>query len=429
MTKKNSEEQEKIYSDELKKINSEELKKVPFIEQTDFATEWKNPLKFQSQNQYNTEKYNETLTNANKLFILPNKTHILKIIQLIDNDLYLNIISHKPNINEKNYDKLTEYLFKNWDTIVKSLNLDKQTLNNEMNKQLCIYQTYIKFYDKCNHRVIEGMMINKSLADNRDDIKSLVISTTFPAIMIYSDESPYCTNLMVTRNPYTQEDPYSRMYKLKRSTETTGSIARTMYKLLNGNIDKIVYAFLTVINLSEKDNIGNDYQNPPPIPYININRLKYYAFVDKDIDKCYKTLGGIRDRLILYPYYTNELDKSLLSVKLIEKDNSNNYKENINNYSIEKIQAIVNEIDKVNSSTVIGALEASERIRKTTNPEITCVESTDNTILNDTDNIETKILNMYPELVFKGVPDMNITEIKKYIDSQEQTPSLELKLL
>jgi hypothetical protein len=160
-----------------------------------------------------------------------------------------------------------------------------------------MYQNFIKIYDEvldvlvniltnfkqrlekgklvCTNRRNEGEFINKSLQDMREDIKNIFYEKQKDCIFI----SPDYVNLCLEKYCPTHSDCFKKKTTiLDDKVIIKSDIFKKIYEFLNKEKENkynikdfykdILISVFCVLNISEEAN------NPPPVPYMDINELK-----------------------------------------------------------------------------------------------------------------------------------------------------------
>ena len=238
----------------------------------------------------------------------------------------------------------------------------------------------------CVLRRNEGFMINKSLYDLRNDVKSIIMNTLQPLpdangesyMPIFWDKIvlPYCRNLNV------DDEVLLKYYSSSKPEPTAlgGKILKVMeadFKTYKGepasdyldleSFRSMNFGVFTVINTTNNQRTNN----PPNPPYLNINRLKYYTLVNfnSEILKA-EILDLALNKMKTYAYYTNNNKNYDKYIKKLEMDN------NLDNKSDDIVKsmgvALIELIETANPSTLIGSLESTLIIQNITFDELTC---------------------------------------------------------
>ena len=285
---------------------------------------------------------------------------------------------------------------------VPTLSADQMTIKNKKGKVLwsttnsSAYELYLQILCEeyrietlkynCVLRRNEGFMINKSLYDLRQDVKSIIMSTLQPLpdqtgksyMPIFWDRLvlPYCRNLN------TDDEVLLKYYSSSKPEPTPlgGKILKVMdadnRTFLNQqptdyldleSFRSMNFGIFTVINTTNNERTNN----PPNPPYININRLKYYTLVKFNPEILKKEILDIAlNKMKTYEYYTKSNKNFEKYINKLEMNSNleNKSKDVIKNMGI----ALIELIETANPSTLIGSLESTLIIQNVTYDELTC---------------------------------------------------------
>ena len=295
---------------------------------------------------------------------------------------------------------------------------EDDTLKQKLSILVYDYIKYIKIEYNCKLRRHEGLMINKSLLELRNDIKKISIQNiSNGADIIFFDKNifPYCRN-----TNYYDDEIFDIFYpnptETSTPTETSmyGTLISQILKLLGIEKDTTVkidnFFIYTILNFTDSKSVNN----PPKPPYVNINNLYYFNYICRNIqnlDIKYNDSevtqevtpeatsditskikkGSYRKYLIkliyntfneLYKYEYYRINANITSEQEIFK------KHIISNYTLQQ-QAEINfiQVDKelkslsnrlckliqnVNASTLIGSIESTEFLQNMTFDKIPC---------------------------------------------------------
>jgi hypothetical protein len=218
---------------------------------------------------------------------------------------------------------------------------------------------------ECVQRKKEGYMINQSIGQMIKDIQSIMIKklvlsngetgTNYLPIFFETQMYPYCQDLLK------DQDKYERFYEEPSETALSGKILNVIAdpQGMNLDISKIDFAIFTVINTSSEVN------NPPNPPYININSLIYHTKIVPNEQKQEKELNNVLDRIKEYNYYYS---------KETEKYNDNITKLLIYDTNT-KSNLLINSIDTINQTTLIGTLESTDKLKHYVFNDIPCYKN------------------------------------------------------
>jgi hypothetical protein len=210
----------------------------------------------------------------------------------------------------------------------------------------------------CKKRAFEGGYINESLTLLRENIKDISVVKNRSVVFYSPDFENTCLNDYCPSNDKCFQ--LENKFNDGENIVIKSPIFQYMYDYLNNdnkyNIEKfyndIVICVFCVFNISKGAN------NPPPVPYIDINDLKYhndrYISLNTEFDKesCF-------DRL-------EELNSDLQGDDFVQiKDMIKNINRDMNReIIIDRINKIINQISNNNDATSIGTLEFTDKIGK-----------------------------------------------------------------
>ena len=208
-----------------------------------------------------------------------------------------------------------------------------------LDKAECSLQRLDRINYNCLLRKNEGYMINRSLRDLREDIKSIIRNSVSkdPLPIFYDkDMFPYC------RNAYLEDEPYDKFYiPEKYDNKSSGILTKTLRE--NGmNLDNLNFVIFTVINLTNKNGVNN----PPNPPYINISNLNYYWNNRKKFSKS-KILNECKNVAAKMKNY-NLYEKLELITDITERSYES------------KVPKILELIKNNNPATLIGSLDSTQ---------------------------------------------------------------------
>jgi len=220
---------------------------------------------------------------------------------------------------------------------------------------------------ECPARIVEGIFINKSLKQLREDIKSTLISN-FNNDTLYFDKSifPYCVNTTV------KQSKLERFYIGNNSGPLVmnGDIMKVIQNIIGPTeLKNLNFIIFTII----KTDILKDYNNPPNPPYINTNELYYNTHINSDSKKLQESIISIVGKASTNRFY----QKSENTIKLEEPLPS----------EFDKLQRIaidiLERIDTNNDATLIGSLISTEKLNNLIFDKMICsYNSNFNDILN-----------------------------------------------
>ena len=220
---------------------------------------------------------------------------------------------------------------------------------------------------ECPARIVEGIFINKSLKQLREDIKSTLISN-FNNDTLYFDKSifPYCVNTTV------KQSKLERFYIGNNSGPPimNGDIMKVIQNIIGPTeLKNLNFIIFTII----KTDILKDYNNPPNPPYVNTNELYYNTHINSDSKKLQDAITSIVGKAFTNEFY----QKSENTIKLESPLPS----------EFDKLQKIainiLERIDTNNDATLIGSLISTEKLNNLIFDKMICsYNSNFNDILN-----------------------------------------------
>ena len=349
------------------------------------------------------------------------KTNLLSNlgIKTINNDSKINdIISFFKNS--------TEHSKTNLANIISIFDILFDTVHNMELEKLC-REKGIDII--CKNRVVEGNFINDSLFEVRNTIKTILyqknkgkkISPIFIDICFeqYCPSHKYCfTNkfdydkALLEEMKSSEENPAGNEEEIEQGNSV---IFNEIYEKLNSSgkymtitemYKEIIVSVFCVFNISRSAN------NPPPIPYIDINKIKYLFYNKMDVDgqflKDKTIITAIKTELEAVNRKITDTYKDKVSdlTNIILKDAPKDFKEkkimygiglfiqNIEGTGNQKIKPLqyknvyvpllkqfIAMIDKSNAISAIGTIEFLDQLAKFNGVTNICRKDT---ILNET---------------------------------------------
>ena len=262
-------------------------------------------------------------------------------------------------------------------------NLLAATLNPSVEQQTDLVKGAFQI---CMERVSEGRFINSSLKELRENIFSIMIEKTQNCIYYSPPFNADCLNAFcptgdncfsLRKNPASPilSEPPSLIMKWIFKKYKTGSGELTLTEFYK----KILIGVFCVLNVSPTAN------NPPPIPYIDINKLKLLWETKKDLIYTDETAKQTSTAL------QNEVEQILVRIKTkydpkqIEMvvqylENNQFYKvpfvltinKTIDKEYINKMNKLIDTINNHNSITAVGTLEYLDSVAKLNTTNILC---------------------------------------------------------
>lgn len=228
---------------------------------------------------------------------------------------------------------------------------------------MCQYLKLLKLKYNCNLRVNEGYLINRSLSDLRKSVKQLFLQSiekdNLMPLVYVAPGIPYCRNSFIYDN-------YDEFY-----VNASSDINSKIFQIFNDyKIDtkQLTFVIFTVINLNISAN------NPPSIPFINVNDLKYYNMINNKNgvdDGTRNKLMDVKTNLNSFSFYIQNY-KNIKNNGAINKLMNDSIQDTSQNY----ITNLVNEIEILNTGTLIGSLESTDAIRNLFNDKFICAKNT-----------------------------------------------------
>ncbi len=326
------------------------------------------------------------------------------------------------SINQFDYQYVTNFLQRVGVNNVTVLSPDvlkeyRKTIKRKLVDLMCDHVRIKKIKHNCRLRINEGYMINKSLEDMRSDLKKIVLhsikkNNNFNPLVYASPQISYCANINI------ESDNYNSFYEDAGIFRTDGQIMEVLSSF-GMNVTALTFVIFTVINISKNVN------NPPNTPYINTNEVKYYFYVYNDPDKeiklrtsLLKLSINLTDQDYYVINYKGPSDKNAIKelMRTTTTDNINNI-----NISFDNVKFVIDEIDKINAVTLLGSLEASQKVSSLQDNSFVCSYQKD----------LQKILNEYKQQTLylpQFEDNLDVDTINKFIDRQEADKDYMLRL-
>lgn len=288
-------------------------------------------------------------------------------------------IQNIPNI--KIYNLLTfisEYKLGNYNFINTHLSLIITKI------QECIkYTEYIK--EACKNRVIEGEYINDSLKKLTDDLTNIMAYKNRENLYYipqfntncfnqYCNNSSNCfnvpnvdtlelkSNIMIDINDYLSKNKGN---VIKQTPENIKEMQKDNYPIDPGNFDYLTICIFGVFNWSR---IAN---NPPPVPYVNINKLKHLIYDRDQYNFSVSTFKAELTKIINLLIVRKTSSYALYVLQRIEKLIGDKTK--INSAIISEIIRNLTLIHNQNMLSAVGTVEFLDQIAKLNTTNSTCV--------------------------------------------------------
>jgi len=219
-------------------------------------------------------------------------------------------------------------------------------------KKTCDYRITQNILRQCEIRRKEGNMINKTLFDLNSYLQKQSNSDTQNNLLSVYPTIPYCNEVLLNYNRYLHEEKEESIIgnKIKEELEKQ-RIA----------LDNMNFFIFTIVDLNSQ----TPSNNPPAPPYINISTLKfkYYKYkhfsTDENLASLRISLRNVIQRVKESKYYYK--GRSISSFDTLNRVMDNG--QSINGLNIETIESLIEFIDVMNSTTLIGSLETSFKIK------------------------------------------------------------------
>ena len=349
----------------------------------------------------NTDIYNNELDK--RILAIKNKNHNL----LINNEKKIYIYDETINYTNLNnsFIKYSENIF--LDDIIKndyfsslyintqSLTRDKKidAITNVIELQVEYFEKIFYLYDEirtrfnygkqiCANRVFEGKFINESLRQIRENIKDIITVKSQDKVFNSPDYIDICLEQYCpTHADCFKTNPIADTTKL----EIKSVLIKSIYEYIKTDKDTeytieqfykdILISIFCVFNISRQAN------NPPPVPYMDINDLKidvaiYKSKEDEEIkNKIIKHLTKLYYKLNNGTKLTGDsadysvettFEEHQVSVILSSNAYNDIYRDNkmFEVFNIETIKEFIETIDNNNAVSAIGTLEFVDQIAK-----------------------------------------------------------------
>ena len=235
----------------------------------------------------------------------------------------------------------------------------------------------------CENRNVEGAFINDSLSKVRNTIKEIMIEKNKDVIFNSVDYidvclDTYCPNhsdcFTIPNDPSTSNESVVPSIIFTDIMELLNANSGKKYETKNEFYNDIVVGIFCVLNISRTAN------NPPPVPYIDINALKTMYY-----NKTNYTKAELENMVILFEKTISQIsryqDKVGYIVSTVEYKNATKaiedmkringkmtttdiYKLNENQVLEQNIEKFIQLIDKNNAASAIGTLEFVDQMAK-----------------------------------------------------------------
>jgi len=231
----------------------------------------------------------------------------------------------------------------------------------------------------CVNRRTEGTFINDSLTKIRETIREILVAKTEDVIFPLPNFIDICmdTYCPTHKNCFKFDDP---------PVNNTGAIPSLLFADIrtyliewggktyadkNAFYKDIIVAVFCVFNISRRAN------NPPPVPYVDINKLKQLFFYEKDniesLSNEILILAKRFSKFLNLKYFKSEFDTVF--------EIAGNTPEQLKDDST--LKSLIDAIDKNNAASAVGTLEFLDQIAKFNTTNHICY-SHDNPHLDET---------------------------------------------
>ncbi len=246
----------------------------------------------------------------------------------------------------------------------------------------------------CNHRVDEGEFINESLRQIRENIKDIITVKSQDKVFNSPDYIDICLEQYCpTHADCFKTNPITDMTKL----EIKSVLIKSIYEYIKG--DKTYYSIEKfykeiLISIFCVFNISRQANNPPPVPYIDINDLKIDVATYKPKEENEEN-NKIKQNIIEHLkrlYYKLNNGKNFSNGRLDYGDETtfeqhqvsvilssipyneiyNKTNEMFEEFDIETIKKFIETIDNNNAVSAIGTLEFVDQIAKYNTTKTIC---------------------------------------------------------
>jgi len=347
---------------------------------TNYSEELKNEID-------SINSINEELSSKNEIQISSKRT---KIKQIKYENLNSNFIKYLEN---NSLDKIIEndYFSPLYvRTTSSTLEEKKKWINQVMFIHVHYFEKIVNFFEEiqsrfvyginiCERRVFEGKFINESLRQIRENIKDIITVKSQDKVF----NSPDYIDICLEQYCPTHADCFKTNPIDGSKLNTTSVLIKSIYEYIK--LDKgteytveqfykdILISIFCVFNISRQAN------NPPPVPYIDINDLKIHTTLyEKNKEETTKTLIINHLKRLYYKLneqplkddteYTDEttFQHNQVSVILSSDEYTEIYEnnENFENFEIDMLKRFIRTIDNNNAVSAIGTLEFVDQIAK-----------------------------------------------------------------
>ncbi len=251
----------------------------------------------------------------------------------------------------------------------------------------CIgYTKYIK--KACEHRVIEGEYINDSLKKLTDDLTNIMAYKNRENLYYIPQFNTNCfnqycnnpsncfnvpnvdtlelkSNIMMDINDYLTKNKTNVIEQTNEQKTQMQEMGKDNYPIDPGNFDHLTICIFGVFNWSR---IAN---NPPPVPYVNINKLKHLIYDRDQYNFSVSTFKAELTKVINLLIVRKTSSYALYVLQRIEKLIGD--KTQIDSTTISNIIYYLTLIHNQNMLSAVGTVEFLDQIAKLNTTNSTCV--------------------------------------------------------
>ncbi len=293
------------------------------------------------------------------------------------------------------FDKNLQAMFANPANFIETIQKIKQITDN-IEKETQCRSGNIKTI--CETRTNEGAFINKSLKDLRNSIQQIVAHRNKDVLNITPNFIVECLNEYCPSRNGCFKLPESTA-QLNDESVIINNIAKTLFNGdLTGVYDNLLVSVFCVVNLERTAN------NPPPVPYVDINALKkmfYYKtmyanpleFI-KTLKSTIEKLGSYEDKLgeIINSDNTTQVQRAIDMYReyLTDATRADEFKKEfelglLSDTTDKKpgqIKTFIESIDNSNAASAMGTLEFVDTISKYSSVDNICSTVNDKSFIN-----------------------------------------------
>ena len=226
----------------------------------------------------------------------------------------------------------------------------------------------------CNERLIEGEYINNSLDTMRQTIKTILTEKHKASKALFSSPTfidqclkSYCPTGINCFNTMSNTENAN-----ENKTDSLFDAINTDLSLVKGKSKHVVEDFYkdVVLCIFGVFNISRLADNPPKVPYIDINNLKRLFYNDNESikNKAPRELENVKELLKKLPMITlDDIGKNIEEYFQARRNNKHTVADLRN-----KLEQIIKKIDLHNASSSIGTLETVNTIAMLGNVDTIC---------------------------------------------------------